>query len=92
MSTGISAGVAISERCLSSDKSSDNQVHTEAGFDDMTETNGLSATSHMLGPCFSDGLQVAQGDHHVMPSANQNFKLVDGKALAGVYQTPCSIE
>ena len=62
----------------------DIQENTAAGIDGVSETDGLDATSLALGPRFPDGLLVVQDGHNVMPSANQNFKLVDGKALAGV--------
>lgn len=52
------------------------------GIDGSSETDGLDATSLQINPHFPDGLLVVQDGHNIMPSDNQNFKLVDGKVLA----------
>jgi 3-phytase len=50
-------------------------------IDGVSETDGLEATNADLGGAFTEGLWVVQDGRNVMPSQNQNFKLVAGSAL-----------
>lgn len=50
-------------------------------IDGVSETDGLEATNANLGGAFTEGLWVVQDGRNVMPSQNQNFKLVAGSAL-----------
>nr|WP_252728236.1 phytase [Alteromonas sp. C1M14] len=52
------------------------------GIDGTSETDGLEAISFPLGKALPDGLLVVQDGHNVMPSSQQNFKLISGSQLA----------
>lgn len=52
------------------------------GIDGVSETDGLEAISLPLTDALPEGLLVVQDGHNVMPSQQQNFKLVAGTALA----------
>ncbi|MEG3766928.1 phytase [Alteromonas sp. 14N.309.X.WAT.G.H12] len=52
------------------------------GIDGTSETDGLEAISFPLGKTLPDGLLVVQDGHNVMPSQQQNFKLISGSQLA----------
>lgn len=47
-----------------------------AGFDGVSETDGLAVTSQPLGPKYSEGLLVVQDGSNEPPGEHQNFKLV----------------
>jgi 3-phytase len=53
-----------------------------AGIDGISETDGLEVTSRNLGPGFETGALVAQDGRNVLPSQNQNFKVVPWSAIA----------
>ncbi|WP_018981966.1 phytase [Salinimonas chungwhensis] len=53
-----------------------------AGLDGTSETDGLEITSRALGSQLPNGLLVVQDGHNVLPSDNQNFKLVDARYVA----------
>ena len=57
-----------------------------AGIDGVSETDGLAATSHNLGPQYPNGLLVVQDGRNVMPAAPQNFKIIDGNKIAQFIQ------
>ena len=57
-----------------------------AGIDGVSETDGLAATSHNLGPQYPNGLLVVQDGRNVMPAAPQNFKIIDGNKIARFIQ------
>jgi 3-phytase len=52
------------------------------GIDGVSETDGLDVSSANLGPGFENGALVAQDGRNVMPTENQNFKIVPWKAIA----------
>lgn len=52
------------------------------GIDGVSETDGLETMSLPFGENLPDGLLVVQDGHNVMPSQQQNFKLVSGSLLA----------
>ena len=54
----------------------------EKGIDGVSETDGLETMSQPFGENLPDGLLVVQDGHNVMPSQQQNFKLVSGSSLA----------
>ena len=54
------------------------------GIDGVSETDGLDVTSASLGPGFEHGALVAQDGRNVLPTENQNFKIVPWKAIADV--------
>ena len=54
----------------------------EKGIDGVSETDGLETMSLPFGENLPDGLLVVQDGHNVMPSQQQNFKLVSGSLLA----------
>ena len=56
------------------------------GIDGVSETDGLAATSAPLGKHYPAGLLVVQDGHNVLPSANQNFKLISGVRLNAVIE------
>ncbi len=58
------------------------EANYATSIDGSSETDGLDATSLQINPHFPDGLLVVQDGHNIIPSDNQNFKLVDGKVLA----------
>lgn len=61
-------------------------MNLSARIDGASETDGLDIVSVSLGQAFPQGLLVVQDGHNVMPSDTQNFKLVNGSALAGLIQ------
>lgn len=54
----------------------------EKHIDGVSETDGLEAISLPISNALPEGLLVVQDGHNVMPSQPQNFKLVNGSALA----------
>lgn len=52
------------------------------GIDGTSETDGLAATSHPLGPRFPDGLLVVQDGRNQQPQQHQNFKFVSWRDIA----------
>jgi 3-phytase len=52
------------------------------GIDGISETDGLDVSSANLGPGFEHGAMVAQDGRNVLPSENQNFKIVPWQAIA----------
>lgn len=52
------------------------------GIDGVSETDGLEVTSRSLGPGFETGAMVAQDGRNVLPSENQNFKIVAWSDIA----------
>ncbi len=55
---------------------------TDTGIDGVSETDGLESLSVSFGKRLPEGLLVVQDGHNVMPSQQQNFKLVSGSQLA----------
>ena len=53
-----------------------------SGIDGISETDGLEVTSHNLGPGFEHGAMIAQDGRNVLPSENQNFKMVSWDDIA----------
>ena len=51
-------------------------MNPKANIDGASETDGLEVTSLPLGRDFPKGLLVVQDGRNVLPSENQNFKLV----------------
>lgn len=51
------------------------------GVDGSQETDGLAVSSANLGPLFPKGILIVQDGENTLPKANQNFKLVDWRAL-----------
>jgi 3-phytase len=49
--------------------------------DEVTGTDGLDVAARAVGPDFPHGLLVVQDDVNAAPAANQNFKLVDWRAV-----------
>lgn len=62
-------------------------LNLAANIDGASETDGLDITSVSLGQAFPKGLLVVQDGHNVMPSDKQNFKLVQGTAIAELIQS-----
>lgn len=58
------------------------------GADDVTVTDGLDVVSSPIGDALPRGLLVAQDDRNTDPSANQNFKLVDWRAVESAIGIP----
>lgn len=58
-------------------------INGAAHIDGVSETDGLEVTSSAMGEAFPEGLMVVQDGRNVMPSAPQNFKLINGSKLAG---------
>lgn len=54
----------------------------DAGIDGVSETDGIESLSMSFGTDLPEGLLVVQDGHNVMPSQQQNFKLVSGSQLA----------
>ena len=52
------------------------------GIDGVSETDGLDVSSANLGPGLEHGALVAQDGRNVLPTENQNFKIVPWKAIA----------
>ncbi len=52
------------------------------GIDGVSETDGLDVSSSNLGPGFEHGALVAQDGRNVMPTENQNFKIIPWSAIA----------
>ena len=52
------------------------------GIDGVSETDGLDVSSANLGPGFEHGALVAQDGRNVLPTENQNFKIVPWTAIA----------
>jgi len=52
------------------------------GIDGISETDGLEVSSASLGPGFEHGAMVAQDGRNVLPSENQNFKIVSWADIA----------
>jgi 3-phytase len=48
----------------------------------VSETDGLDVSSSNLGPGFEHGALVAQDGRNVMPTENQNFKIIPWSAIA----------
>ncbi|WP_289029435.1 phytase [uncultured Paraglaciecola sp.] len=55
--------------------------------DGASETDGLAVTSYPLGAQLPQGLLVVQDGRNRLPTAPQNFKLVDGLQLQGLLQS-----
>lgn len=51
-----------------------------AGIDGASETDGIAVTSRAL-PGYPAGILVAQDGYNTMPAENQNFKIVDWRAI-----------
>lgn len=56
-------------------------MNIHLGIDGVSETDGLEVLNTPLGSQFPQGLLVVQDGRNVMPSAAQNFKLVNGTQL-----------
>lgn len=54
----------------------------DKGIDGVSETDGLDAISLPISDDLPEGILVVQDGHNVMPSEPQNFKFVNGSALA----------
>jgi len=54
------------------------------GVDGVSETDGLEVTSGNLGPGFEYGAVIAQDGRNVLPSQNQNFKVISWSDIAAV--------
>jgi 3-phytase len=52
------------------------------GIDGISETDGLDVSSRNLGPGFEHGAMIAQDGRNVLPSENQNFKIVSWSDIA----------
>ena len=52
------------------------------GIDGISETDGLEVTSRNLGPGFEHGAMIAQDGRNVLPTENQNFKIVSWSDIA----------
>ena len=52
----------------------------EAGIDGASETDGIAASA-VPAPGYPKGLLVVQDGHNVSPPENQNFKIVDWRAI-----------
>ncbi|WP_157062536.1 phytase [Pseudoxanthomonas dokdonensis] len=52
------------------------------GIDGISETDGLDVSSANLGPGFEHGAMVAQDGRNVMPTENQNYKIVPWQVIA----------
>lgn len=61
-------------------------MNLSANIDGASETDGLDIVSVALGQAFPQGLLVVQDGHNVMPNDKQNFKLVNGSAIANLIQ------
>ncbi|WP_414830648.1 phytase [Alteromonas sp. H39] len=57
-------------------------INWEKGIDGVSETDGLDASNLNFGERFPEGLVVVQDGHNVMPTENQNFKIVDARQLS----------
>ncbi|GGF69811.1 phytase [Alteromonas lipolytica] len=57
-------------------------INADEHIDGVSETDGLEVTSMAMGEKFPQGLMVVQDGRNVMPSAPQNFKLINGSKLA----------
>ena len=57
-------------------------INWEKGIDGVSETDGLDASNLNFGEGFPEGIMVVQDGHNVMPTENQNFKIVDARELA----------
>ena len=57
-------------------------MNLPANIDGVSETDGLEISSLSFGDAFPNGVMVAQDGRNVMPSLNQNFKLVDATQIA----------
>ena len=57
-------------------------MNAAAGIDGASETDGLDVTSAALGSNYPDGLLVVQDGRNVMPTENQNYKLVSWSDIA----------
>ena len=57
-------------------------MNLAANVDGVSETDGLEIIASGLGDIFPEGLMVVQDGRNIMPSHNQNFKLVDATPLA----------
>ncbi len=53
-----------------------------SGIDGISETDGLEVTSRNLGPGLEHGAMIAQDGRNVLPSENQNFKIVSWTDIA----------
>ncbi|TGD72693.1 phytase [Mangrovimicrobium sediminis] len=59
-----------------------------AQVDGASETDGLDITAAALGERFPEGLLVVQDGYNVLPDGNQNFKLVDWRAVREALDLP----
>ncbi|MDC8832345.1 phytase [Alteromonas gilva] len=57
-------------------------LNRQAAIDGVSETDGLEVTSMPMGDTYPAGLMVVQDGRNVLPSAPQNFKLINGNKLA----------
>lgn len=57
-------------------------MNAATGIDGASETDGLDVTSAALGSAYPDGLLVVQDGRNVMPTENQNYKLVSWSDIA----------
>lgn len=56
-------------------------IDWDKGVDGVSETDGLDASNLNFGEQYPDGMIVVQDGHNVMPSDNQNFKIIDASKL-----------
>ncbi|WP_218309563.1 phytase [Alteromonas antoniana] len=56
-------------------------INWDKGIDGVSETDGLDASNLNFGEPFPEGMIVVQDGHNVMPSDNQNFKIIDASKL-----------
>jgi 3-phytase len=52
------------------------------GIDGISETDGIKITSRNLGPGFEHGAMIAQDGRNILPTGNQNFKMVSWSDIA----------
>lgn len=57
-------------------------ANAKTGIDGSSETDGLEVSSANLGGEFANGLFIAQDGRNIMPTENQNFKLVPWQSIA----------
>ncbi|NVK55614.1 MAG: phytase [Alteromonadaceae bacterium] len=62
-------------------------LNQQAGIDGVSETDGLEVTALPVGDAYPAGLLVVQDGRNLLPSAPQNFKLINGNKLAKFIRT-----
>jgi len=55
--------------------------NTKLGVDGSSETDGLAVSTHVFNDDYPEGLLVVQDGFNVMPTQNQNFKLISLKDI-----------